>query len=63
MRHSIAGCGQRFRHHDLRYTFCSRLIAAGVPLLEVLATGWSTTLRYAHLSPDHRKRSVEKVWF
>jgi integrase len=56
-----------FRYHDLRHTYCSRLVAAGVPLLEVpqLAghKSYSTTLRYAHLSPDHRKRAVEKVQF
>lgn len=56
-----------FRYHDLRHTFCSRLVAAGVPLLEVQQLAghksYSTTLRYAHLSPDHRKRAVEKVEF
>jgi integrase len=56
-----------FRYHDLRHTYCSRLVAAGVPLLEVQQLAghksYSTTLRYAHLSPDHRKRAVEKVEF
>lgn len=56
-----------FRYHDLRHTYCSRLVAAGVPLLEVQQLAghksYSTTLRYAHLSPDHRKRAVEKVQF
>ena len=56
-----------FRYHDCRHTFCSRLVAAGVPLLEVQQLAghksYSTTLRYAHLSPDHRKRAVEKVEF
>lgn len=56
-----------FRYHDLRHTFCSRLVAAGVPLLEVQQLAghksYATTLRYAHLSPDHRKRAVEKVQF
>jgi site-specific recombinase XerD len=58
---------QAFRYHDLRHTFCSRLVAAGVPLLEVQQLAghksYSTTLRYAHLSPDHLKRAVEKVQF
>jgi site-specific recombinase XerD len=58
---------QAFRYHDLRHTFCSRLVAAGVPLLEVQQLAghraYSTTLRYAHLSPDHLKRAVEKVEF
>ena len=57
----------KFRYHDLRHTFCSRLVAAGVPLLEVQQLAghknYSTTLRYAHLSPDHLKRAVEKVEF
>jgi site-specific recombinase XerD len=56
-----------FRYHDLRHTFCSRLVAAGVPLLDVKELAghksYSTTLRYAHLSPDHLKRAVEKVAF
>jgi integrase len=56
-----------FRYHDLRHTYCSRLVAAGVPLLEVQQLAghksYSTTLRYAHLSPDHRKRAVEKIRF
>jgi integrase len=56
-----------FRYHDLRHTYCSRLVAAGVPLLDVQQLAGhkshSTTLRYAHLSPDHRKRAVEKVQF
>jgi len=56
-----------FRYHDLRHTFCSRLASAGVPLLEIkeLAghASFATTLRYAHLSPDRRKRAVEKVEF
>jgi integrase len=57
----------KFRYHALRHTYCSRLVAAGVPLLEVQQLAghksYSTTLRYAHLSPDHRKRAVEKVSF
>jgi len=56
-----------FRFHDLRHTFCSRLVAAGVPLLEVQQLAghrsFQTTLRYAHLSPGHLKRAVEKVEF
>jgi integrase len=56
-----------FRYHDLRHTFCSRLVAAGVPLLEVQRLAghrsFQTTLRYSHLAPDQLKRAVEKVEF
>lgn len=56
-----------FRYHDLRHTFCSRLVAAGVPLLDVQRLAghksYATTLRYSHLSPDHLKRAIEKVEF
>jgi site-specific recombinase XerD len=56
-----------FRYHDMRHTFCSRLVAEGVPLLDVQQLAghksYSTTLRYAHLSPDQLKRAVEKVRF
>jgi integrase len=62
-----AGLASKFRYHDLRHTYCSRLVSAGVPLLEVqqLAghASFQTTLRYAHLSPDHRRKAVEKVRF
>jgi integrase len=56
-----------FRVRDLRHTFCSRLVQSGVPLLEVQQLAghkrYSTTLRYAHLSPGHLKRAIEKVEF
>jgi integrase len=56
-----------FHYHDLRHTFASRLAAAGVPLLEIQQLlGHKTigmTLRYAHLSPDLRRRAVERVQF
>ena len=62
-----AGLVPAFRYHDLRHTYCSRLVAAGVPLLEVQQLAghrsFQTTLRYAHLSPGHLKRAVEKVQF
>jgi len=62
-----SGLTSRLRYHDLRHTFCSRLAAAGVPLLQIqqLAghASYTTTLRYAHLSPDHRRKAVEKVKF
>jgi len=62
-----ANLQQAFRYHDLRHTFCSRLVAAGVPLLDVKELAghksYSTTLRYAHLSPDQLKRAVRKSAF
>jgi integrase len=62
-----AGLAPAFRYHDLRHTFCSRLAIAGVPLLEIKELAghadFKTTLRYAHLSPDRRKRAAEKVEF
>ena len=46
-----------FHFHDLRHTFASRLIMAGVDLRTVqVLMGHKTinmTLRYSHLSPDH----------
>lgn len=62
-----ARLSSKFRWHDLRHTFASRLVAAGVPLLDVQKlcghASFATTLRYAHLSSDHVKRAVEKVRF
>lgn len=49
--------------HTLRHTAASYLVMGGVDLATVKEIlGHSTiqmTMRYAHLSPDHRKNAVE----
>jgi integrase len=54
-----------FRFHDLRHTFASRLIMAGVDIRTVQELmGHKTiamTLRYSHLSPDHKRRAIEAL--
>jgi integrase len=54
-----------FRLHDLRHTFASRLVMAGVDLLTVMQLGgWKSLAmvqRYAHLSPGHRQSAIERL--
>jgi integrase len=54
--------------HDLRHTFCSHLVQAGVPLFQVGALAGHSdpvmTKRYAHLVPENLRAAVSifDVW-
>jgi len=56
-----------FRFHDLRHTFGSHLAMAGVDLITIKELmghkAIEMTLRYAHLSPDHKSRAVNSLRF
>jgi site-specific recombinase XerD len=54
-----------FHWHDLRHTFASRLVMAGVDMRTVQSLlGHKSivmTMKYAHLAADHRQAAVEKM--
>jgi integrase len=55
----------KFRYHDLRHTFASRSVMAGIPLATVMKwmghSSIAMTMRYAHLAPDYQRNQIERL--
>jgi integrase len=56
---------KKFRFHDLRHTFASKLAMRGVDLYTIKEflghASIDTTQRYAHLGPDHKSAAISKL--
>jgi integrase len=54
-----------FRFHDLRHTFASQMVMAGVDLISLKDLlghkSLSMTMRYAHLAPGHKRKAVNML--
>jgi integrase len=52
--------------HTLRHSFCSRLLIAGVDIktIQELAghANITTTMRYMHVSDEHKRAAVNEIW-
>lgn len=60
-----AGFGNDVKWHDLRHTFASRMVMAGVglkALADILGhSSTKMTERYSHLTPEHRLGAVQRL--
>lgn len=56
---------EKCRFHDLRHTFASRLVMAGVDIVTVQELmghrDITMTKRYSHPTPEHKKQAVERL--
>lgn len=57
---------KNFHFHDMRHTFASQLVMAGVDITTVKELmghkTLSMTLRYAHLAPSHKVEAVDRLY-